>query len=124
MDTSTTFKVDCRNCGQQLSQNDTICPSCGSTNRNFFITLQETQTTQDSLRLRQKDSNGFEKITFMSRNKISGLTKQKTRETLIYDKTDSNFTYKNHHVEETDKEGKTDIVHHEVKKFPAKNRPK
>lgn len=75
------------------------------------------------MELEQKDSGGFVSVKSKIRNKISIKTKCQAQETLTIDRTDPNFTRKVHHVEEVSEGGRTEVVHHEDKKYPAKHRP-
>lgn len=123
MSTSKTT-IRCANCNRILSQEERPCPSCGSERRHYSVEIHSTVTISDSLKLEVKDLTGFVKVRSWVRNKISGKSKRRARESLTIDRTSPEFTRKIHHVEETTETGEHEVVHHEDEKFPAKRRSK
>jgi hypothetical protein len=115
-------RIECEECGQLLEEREGPCPKCGSTKRRFYVSAHDTVSTQESLKLVERDRSGVEKQTRIVRDKISGKTKRKTREVLVYDKTDPKVTRKFHHVEEINDEGEPEVVHHEEEEYAAKHR--
>ena len=117
-------RIECQGCGKILSDNQRPCPYCGSNNRNYYVEAKVAIGLLASIEVKHKDEKGFLKFESKDRNKISGTTKRKTHETMIFDRTDPKCTKKFHHVEEIDENNQPEVVHHEETIYPAKHRPK
>jgi hypothetical protein len=76
-----------------------------------------------SVGIKHKDKKGFLKFESKSRNKTSGRTKRRTKETISIDRTDPEFTKRFHHVEEINENNQSEVVHYEETIYPAKRRP-
>ena len=42
--------VYCKNCGEKLSENDRICPNCGSKKRKIILQVKEELTFHDQIK--------------------------------------------------------------------------
>ena len=117
-------RIKCQECGRQLSEGQESCPSCGSNKRNYY---EEAGVAAigllPSIEVKLKDEKGSIRFQSKDKNKISGTTKRKTHETMLFDRTDPKFTKKFHHVEEINEDNKPEVVHHEEAIYPAKRRP-
>lgn len=115
--------MQCSSCNQLIGKNDSICPFCGSTDRNIYSSDSSKVGCLEKLELKQLDESGFKKVDLKSLNKISGETKRPTKEVLIIDRTDPNYTKKYHCIEELSESGEYEIAHHHEDIYPAKRRP-
>ena len=115
--------IKCQECGGQLSEGQQSCPSCGSDKLSYEAEFRTAVGMLPSIGVKLKDKKGRIQFQSKDRNKISGTTKRKAHETMIFDRTDPKFTKKFHHVEEINENNQPEVVHHEETVYPAKRRP-
>jgi len=52
----------CKDCGQQLSEDDKICPNCGSMKRNIVLNLEEKIEPHDQIKGKVKEKDAKKPI--------------------------------------------------------------
>jgi len=114
--------IRCAKCNRILAEEERPCPNCGSTKRHYSVEAQCSVEILTSSKIKLTISTGFVKLVSWTRNKISGATKHRARESLTIDRSNLKFTRKLHRVEELTETGEYKVVHDEDKKFPAKRR--
>jgi hypothetical protein len=118
-------EITCQGCGRPvpLDTPRTPCPGCGCTKRLVALTLRESVTAMDSLKVGHKDASGFKKLSLLLRQKIARGSRRPAEEKLTLDRTDPDWTVKTHQVWEIDEHGQKRLVHDEQCRCPAKRRP-
>ncbi|MCD6474612.1 MAG: zinc ribbon domain-containing protein [Thermoplasmata archaeon] len=54
------IEIYCRNCGKKLSNDNEVCPNCGSKKRNIIVTLKDKIELHDQIKGKVK-RQGFKK---------------------------------------------------------------
>jgi predicted metalloprotease len=104
-----TDRVECLDCGEELTPSTKTCPNCGSTKKHFYKFVNEKIRLHEGTKLKAKDKTGKVKRKVVTREKTSKHDKE-AKETLDIDIAGNR---KRHHVEEQNEKGNWTTVHDE-----------
>jgi hypothetical protein len=110
--------LKCGKCSEELKPQDTLCPKCGSGDRNVFVT--DECKAHDGVKLKVKDKEGKTSRISVFRNKVSNHGKE-AKEEYTVDITQNKYIQ---HVEEQDEKGNWKTVHTEDEPLTEHNKKK
>jgi len=93
----------CAKCKKPLSEDEHPCSNCGCNDRYSKGYLEDSVLPPEDSITRQKQKRpGIRDYVYEVKNirKISGKTKRSTKDKIIIDKTNPEYTYKRHEIEE------------------------